>query len=161
MSSYPQRTTDLAIISFGQRLGVRTTIFNLAMLYGVGLGKFNTHTGQITMLIREAIKDGFISVVGDGEGIKNYVHVEDAAGLYEIVLSRILEGKDVPYGDQGILFVAHQGHSWRDIAAAIAKCGVRLGRLRREEVKSIELTQAVVKFDWKNEKYTELAFVSA
>lgn len=159
-ASYPQRKTDLTIISSGQEKGVRTTILMLPMLYGVGLGHFNKHTGQITMLIREAIKDGYVSLVGNGKGLKNYVHIEDAANLYELIASRIIEGKEVPYGDRGILFVESGKQSWNNAAAGIAKAGVRLGQLQTEEVKSLELEEAVEKFDRKNQRFTELAFVS-
>lgn len=159
-ASYAQRTTDLAVISLGQEIGVPTCIVTLPMLYGRGLGAFNTHTGQVTALIRQARKDGYVSVVGDGGGVKCHVHIEDAGRLFERLVSRVLDGEHVPAGEEGILFVESGWHRWRDVGAGLASAGVRLGQLGSENVKSLRLDEAVEKLDWHDRMWTELAFVS-
>ena len=159
-NAYPQRETDLAILALGESTGVRSTIVMLPMLYGLGQGLFNNLTGQATMLIREAVKDGYVSLVGNGDGVKNYVHIEDAANFFEIIVSRILEGAELPYGVQGIHFVESGSLSWREIVKGIADAGSSLGHCSSREPRELSLQDAVSKLDWKNPWYTELAFVS-
>jgi hypothetical protein len=132
----------------------------LPMLYGRGTGEFNKLTGPVTMLIREAMKDGYVSVVGNGEGIKGHVHIEDASSLFELIVLRLLEGEEVPYGAEGILFVENGYHHWKDVGEGIAKAGVSLGQLENDDVKHLELDEAIGKLDWHNKFWTELAFVS-
>ena len=59
--------------------------------------------------------------------IAYHLHVENLARLYEILLTRLTEGKVVPHGEHGILFAEASEFAWGDFwernAAALAKRG--------------------------------------
>ena len=158
--TYPQRTTDLTVVETSKQTGIKTYIFICPILYGVGTGAFHKFTHQVPELMRAASKDGHSWIIGEGEGIKNHIHIEDLAALFETYLAAILEGKDVPYGEKGIFFAENGEHSWKEVGDGIAKAGVELGILKSPEVKSLSLEEANKKVDWENEIWMESGFVS-
>lgn len=87
--------------------------------------------------------------MGDARGVKNHVHIEDAASLYELLLSRVLNGEPVSSGERGVLFAVHGEHSWAQVSEAIAQTRKTLGILPSDEVKSLKLEEATkyVRYD--------------
>lgn len=158
---YPQRTTDLTVVQMGLESGVKTYIFIAPLIYGEGGGDFHKLTHQVPEMMRSAAKDGYASIVGDGSGIKNHVHIMDLAAIYEVFLSSILSGVDVPYGKKGIFFTENGEHSWTEVGEGIAKAGLELGLLPTDEVKSISLEEATARLDWHDQMWTESGFVSS
>ncbi|KAF9892995.1 hypothetical protein FE257_012406 [Aspergillus nanangensis] len=158
---YQQRSTDLAVLAAGKEASVQTHTVCLPMIYGIGTGEGNKLTRQVPCLMQAAVKEGQAWIVGDGHGIKKHIHVEDAARLYELILSRVLRGLAVPFGEEGVIFVESGEHSWSQVGKAIAATGKKLGVLQTDEVKSLGLKEATEKLGGGDEKYIELAFVSS
>ena len=157
---YPQRTTDLTVVDTGVATGVKTYVFICPILYGEGLGDFHKLTHQVPDMMRRASKDGYAWIVGEGKGVKNHIHIADLARLFETFLGAILEGRDVPFGDQGIFFAENGEHSWQEVGKGIAKAGVELGILETGEVKHLSLEEATERLDWHDKVWTESGFVS-
>ena len=89
---YPQRSTDLLVVENGNKAGISTYIFICPMLYGEGLGDYHTLTHQVPDMMRRAQKDGYAWIVGEGDGIKNHIHIKDLAHMFETFVVAILEG---------------------------------------------------------------------
>lgn len=128
-------------------------------IYGIGSGFFNKNSIQIDALLRAAKREGFTSVVGTGAAHWDHVHIEDLVELYEIILSKVLAGEDIPSNKQGLYFNETGDHSWREISERIAKEGVALGYLKSDEVKELTLEEASKKIGPKPE-VVELGFAS-
>jgi nucleoside-diphosphate-sugar epimerase len=142
---YQQRSTELGVINTGLELGVKTLVIMSPTIYGVGSGLFNTTSIQIPTYIRSALKHGYATVVGEGKGVWDHVHVKDLADLYEIVAARMLERGDegVPTGKRGIIFSGNGRHSWANIAQSVADVCYEAGKLQSNQVESIDLAEAV------------------
>ncbi|KAJ5803702.1 NAD dependent epimerase/dehydratase family protein [Penicillium psychrosexuale] len=136
-----QRTTDLVIFEDGEKAGVKTCILMSPTIYGIGTGLFNRTSIQINSLIRAAQRGGFTPVIGKGDAEWDHVHIEDLAGLYELILARILNGDDLPSGARGVYFNETGHHSWREVSERIAKAGKETGFLVSEEIREIGLEE--------------------
>lgn len=143
---YAQRATDLAVVATGLANGVKTTILMSPTIYGIGSGFFNKLSIQIPTLIRAAIKDGHSSVIGDGAGVWDYIHIADLADLYEVIFSKVVSGEDVPTGEKGILFTSAGRFSWLEIAQNIASALIELGAFKTDEITKIGLAEAAEKW---------------
>lgn len=159
-NTYAQRTTDLTVLSVGQETGVSTHIITIPMLFGFGTGFFRKLSGQLPILMGEALLEKQMWIVGNGKGVKQHVHIEDAAAVYELVLRRVLEGLDVPSGKNGIIFVENGQHSWNEAAGAIARAGKKLGVLDTEQVKRLTLEEAAQALGTEDINYVEVAYAS-
>ncbi|KAK7408363.1 hypothetical protein QQX98_009459 [Neonectria punicea] len=143
---YQQRTTDLFVFDRGEAANVKTYIIMSPTIYGLGSGLFNTTSIQIDTIIRAARRDGFTSVVGSGNAEWDHVHISDLVDLYELVLSRLLAGDDLPSNKQGMYFNETGHHSWHEISERVAKEGQALGHLKSEKVHELSLEEAIAKF---------------
>ncbi|KAL3465083.1 hypothetical protein BJX64DRAFT_253741 [Aspergillus heterothallicus] len=160
LNAYAQRTTDLTVISVGQETGVSTHIVTIPMLFGFGTGFFRKLSGQLPILMGEALRGKQMWIVGDGIGVKQHIHIQDAAAVYELVLRRVLEGQDLPSGEDGIIFVENGQHSWNEAGEAIAKAGKELGVLDTEQVKRLTLEEAAKTLGIEDINYVEVAYAS-
>lgn len=161
MDTYPQRTTDIAVVETGLATSVRTYIIMSPTIYGFGSGWFNNISIQIPTLIRTAIEKGRAEVVGAGDAKWNSVHIADLAPLYEILLRAVLEGKELAYGTQGIYFSETSEHTWLDLAEGIAKAGFELGVLQSPAPVSITLQQSANQWGKGSLQYGELGWCSS
>ncbi|TAQ84378.1 hypothetical protein B7494_g7299 [Chlorociboria aeruginascens] len=157
---YPQRTTDITVVETGLQVGVKTTILMSPTIYGIGTGLFNTVSIQGPLLTKAALKSGQADVIGEGKGIWDYVHILDLANLYEIVLSRVLAGKEVPTGEKGILFTSTGRFSWAEFSTGIAKALFSLGAIKTPDVKNIGIEEATEKLFPGNPLVVELSLAS-
>ncbi|KAL2834026.1 hypothetical protein BJY01DRAFT_224755 [Aspergillus pseudoustus] len=157
---YAQRTTDLAVLSVGKETGVRTHIITMPMLFGFGTGFFRKLTGQLPILMGEALREKQMWIVGDGTGVKQHVHIEDGAAVYELVLRRVFEGLEVPSGEEGVIFVENGEHRWNEAGEAIAEVGRRLGVLDTEQVRRLSLEEAGKALGIEDINYVEAAYAS-
>lgn len=142
---YPQRTTDIAVIEKGLALGVKTTIIMPPTIYGLVPGQLSP-VSQIPLMMRAAIMAGHAEMIGDGMGQWDYVHINDLAMLYGIVLGKVLKGEEVPTGEKGIMFAGTGRYSWAEAASGIAVALSSLGAIKTTEVKTIELPEVVEKW---------------
>jgi nucleoside-diphosphate-sugar epimerase len=114
---------DLTDLAVGKETGVSTHIITIPMLFGFGTGLFRKLLGQLPILMGEALRAKQVWIVGDAVGVKQHIHVEDSAAVYELVLRRVLEGLDATSGEEGIIFVENGSHSWNEAGEALAKAG--------------------------------------
>ncbi|KAL0938112.1 nad dependent epimerase dehydratase family protein [Colletotrichum truncatum] len=140
--AYAQRTTDIAVVKTGERTGVKTYIMMPPTIYGRGTGFFNQGSMQIPSIIRASIQAGVPRYVGDGTCRLGHVHVTDLALLYELILSKVLAGEELPSGRRGIYFSNTGSHNWRDLAVMVGKAGVKLGALKSAEPVPLTLEEA-------------------
>lgn len=128
-------------------------------IYGIGSGFFNRTSIQIDAIMRAAKRDGFTTVIGEGKGQWDHVHVDNLAELYELVISRILKGEELPSNRKGIYFSESGSHSWREVSGRIAKTGKEAGFLSSDEVREQTLENAAKAFE-KSLDVAELGFAS-
>ncbi|KAH8705390.1 NAD dependent epimerase/dehydratase family protein [Talaromyces proteolyticus] len=159
LEKYPQRTTDLVVIQNGEATGVKTYILMPPTIYGIGSGFFNRTSIQIDAIMRAAKRQGFTPVIGEGKGHWDHVHIEDLSGLYELVLSRILKGDELPSNRKGIYFCETGNHTWREVSERIAKTGKEAGFLSSDEVREETLENAAKAIE-KTLDVAELGFAS-
>ncbi len=89
------------------------------IIYGVGSGKFNKLSIRVPTLIRAALKEGQVLVIGEGKKIWDYVHINNFSPLYALVLKKILNGEKVPVGEE-IMFSSTGRFRWRELSQGIA-----------------------------------------
>ncbi|KAH6986946.1 NAD dependent epimerase/dehydratase family protein [Ilyonectria destructans] len=142
---FPQRSTDVTVMEHGENTGVKTYIIMSPTIYGLGSGVVNQKSMQIEALIRAARDDMYVSVVGSGESEWSHVHIEDLCLLYELLVTRILEGLDLPSNKSGIYFSETGYESWRGVSEHIARTGEELGILPSHEIRQITLEEGSVK----------------
>lgn len=118
-------------MQLGKELGVHTHILMAPTIYSVGTGIGNKLSIQIPGMIRGAIAGGEVHLVEIGKGVWDYVHVEDLADLYGLVMREILEGRGegLVSAKREILFTGCGRHVWRETAERIEG----LYRNRRED----------------------------
>ncbi|KAH8734050.1 NAD dependent epimerase/dehydratase family protein [Ilyonectria robusta] len=145
LEPYQQRTTDLVVFEKGEAANIKTYIIMSPTIYGPGSGFFNRTSIQIDGIIRAARRDGFASVIGTGAAEWDHVHISDLVGLYELILTRLLAGGDLPSNKRGIYFNGTGHQSWREISERIAKEGRALGYLESDDVHEISLEEALEK----------------
>lgn len=160
MHSYVQRANEMSVVETGLATGVRTTILMPPTIYGMGSGYFNRLSVQIPMVFQSALKRGQAVRVGDYDAVWNHVHIEDLTNLYEIVLARIAEGNDVPYGEKGILFSDGGEFLWSELYEGVARALKKRGKLNTEELYTLSLQEAADEFAGGDEYDVEVGFVS-
>lgn len=138
---FPQRTTDVTVMEYGESAGINTYIIMSPTIYGLGSGLVKRTSMQIEALVRAARKDKYVSVVGSGESEWDHVHIKDLGLLYELFVTKILGGDDLPSNKQGVYFSETGYESWRAVSEHIATAGKELGVLPTDEVRQISLEQ--------------------
>lgn len=120
---YLQRSTELAVVDTGLELGVKTVVVMSPTTYGIGTDLFNPTSIQILAYAWSALEHGRAVVVGEGQGVWDYVPVRDLANLYvHVVLFDILEkgGSGLLTGEKGIIFSENGRHLWMEVAQGVA-----------------------------------------
>lgn len=93
--------------------------------------------------MQHSIDSGHPEYIGDGSGTVGYVHVADLAALYLLLLSKILDGTDIPYGQRGYYFSNTRDFTWRNLNEKIGEVGARLGVLESGLPTSVTLDEAL------------------
>ena len=140
--TYPQRTTDTVVVETGLQTGVQTYVIMSPLIYGQGTGSFNKISIQIPTLTRGALKIGQAFVLGDGKAIWDYVQIADLIPFYELLLTKVLSGQDLPCNEKGIYFTETGTFSWMELSEGIARAGKQLGAWENEEVKHLTLEES-------------------
>lgn len=158
---YAQRTAAITVVETGLAEHVPTTIVMSPTIYGIGSGHFNRLTIQYPAQMRAALKQGKALYIGDGAGQWDYVHVQDLATLYELILVDYVSGRRaMPVGEKGIIFSETGNFRWKEVAEGIARAGKELGALNETEVKSVGLYEAAQAWTGGNTQVAELGFAS-
>jgi nucleoside-diphosphate-sugar epimerase len=146
LGTFPQRTTDLAVLQAADEAGVKAYILMPPDVYGVGSGLFNTLSSQIPDLVRSSISHGAPAFVENGTGQVGHVHVKDLAALYGVLLGNILDGMSLPSGRRGIYFCSTGTHSWKDVAHKFGSIGESLGVFDSKHPVSIGVEEAATRW---------------
>ncbi|VUC29273.1 unnamed protein product [Clonostachys rosea] len=139
---YPQRTTEVGILTAAEEAGVQALSLNTPCIFGEGTGLFNKQGIIIPVLMRY--------VVGHGHGFKltetsnfDWVHVEDLADVYVLLLRTILEREDrgvgyLPSGKTGIIFPAVGRALQTEIMQRCLDAAFDAGVLPREDTPKVK-----------------------
>lgn len=146
---YLQRTIELAVLDTGEETGVKTISLQPPNIVGQGSGLFSISPSNTPLLFRFILEKGYGFQLGDGTGSIGFVHVDDLADLYLLLVKRILEGQDedLPHGRRGIIFpCAESGPvKWTDMLLGCLEAAFKRGLLPKEggpqakEVRKIEV----------------------
>lgn len=146
LESYPQRTTDVAVVDTGIAENVPTYILMPPTVWGKGTGHFNKRSVQLPGLCKAAVHAKQAAMIGDGSGVIDHVHVVDLAQLYEKMFATLAAGEKLPSGREGIYFCETGHHTWRELSEGIAKEGKEMGVLQTDEVRSVGLEESAKVF---------------
>ena len=161
LQPYDQRTSELGVIDEGGKTGVKTLVIMSPLIYGLGTGKFNRLTIQVPSYIRGTLSLRHGLVIGDGKGEWDHVHIDDLVRLYELVLLKMMNGgKDLPFGESGIIFSEAGRHTWGEVAKLVAEAAYAEGKIKSPEVKSVSLKVGARVLAGRDELMAELWFAS-
>ncbi|KAK1750111.1 hypothetical protein QBC47DRAFT_353914 [Echria macrotheca] len=109
-SRYPQRTTEIGVLSLADELGIHAVSLNTPVIFGEGEGLFNRQGLIIPTLLRYVLANGYGFKLNDTANF-DWVRVADLADAYILLVKIILESEDrgvgtIPSGKEGILFPA-------------------------------------------------------
>lgn len=143
---YNQRATDLIVVKTAEATGVVPYLMMPPTVYGRGSGFFKRHSIQLPFTVAHAIDQERPEYIGDGSGTVGYVHIDDLASLYEIVLCKALDGAALPSGRKGIYFSNTGAFTWKALNERIGEVGVKLGALNSATPTSVSLEEAYQKW---------------
>ncbi len=103
-----KQACELIIENYHEVFGLPYTILRYGSLYGPRAGE----TNWIYSALKQAVTDGKISRPGDGEEIREYIHVEDAARCSLMVL-------DKEYENESVIIAGQQSMKLKDIMVMI------------------------------------------
>ncbi len=134
---YPQRTTEVGVLTLASELGVNAVSLNTPLIFGEGTGLFNKQGIIIPVLMRYTVAHGYGFNLHDGANF-DWVHVEDLAAAYIVLVKQILEREDkgtgvIPSGKKGILFPAVGRVLQREIFERCLDAAFEEGVLPRED----------------------------
>ncbi|KIY44022.1 NAD(P)-binding protein [Fistulina hepatica ATCC 64428] len=131
--SQPHRPVDLAITAADNEGYAKTYIILPSTIYGIATGPLvdagiqNPYSIQIPSLIKAALDRGRAGMVGAGKAVWPHVHIDELSDLYMLVFDGALAGT-IGHGRDGFYFGASGEYSWLELAQAIGKATVAVGR---------------------------------
>ncbi|KAF5008102.1 hypothetical protein FDECE_5586 [Fusarium decemcellulare] len=104
---YPQRTAEIRVLSAAEETGVQAISVNTPCIFGTGTGLFRHQGFIIPAFMRFVLKHGCGFKLNETANF-DWVHVEDLADLFILLLRAILEREDrgigyLPSGKNGII----------------------------------------------------------
>ncbi len=103
-----KQACELIIENYHEVFGLPYTILRYGSLYGPRAGE----TNWIYSALKQALTEGKIIRPGDGEEVREYIHVEDAARCSLMVL-------DEEYENQSVIIAGQQSMKLKDIMVMI------------------------------------------
>jgi nucleoside-diphosphate-sugar epimerase len=79
-----RRNIDLKVLEAASK-GIQTCVIIPSLIYGYGLG-IHKNSIQVPFLVRNAIENGAVQIVGQGLNAWSNVHIEDLVDLYLLAL---------------------------------------------------------------------------
>lgn len=134
---YPQRTTEVGLLTLASELGVNAVSLNTPLIFGEGTGLFNKQGIILPVLMRYVVAHGYGFTLHDGANF-DWVHAEDLAAAYVVLAKLILTREDrgvgvIPSGKKGILFPAVGRVLQREIFERCLDAAFDAGVLPRED----------------------------
>lgn len=107
---YAQRTTEISVLAAAEEAGVQAVSVNSPCLFGMGTGLFNRQSFIIPLFMSYVVKHGHGFKLNETANF-DWVHIEDAAEVYVLLVRAILEREDhgvgfIPTGKNGIISTA-------------------------------------------------------
>ncbi|KAK4210991.1 hypothetical protein QBC37DRAFT_321152 [Rhypophila decipiens] len=109
---YPQRTAEVGVLTAAEATdgAVHAVSLNTPLIFGAGTGLFNRQGIIIPTLMRYVVTHGYGFKLNETANF-DWVHVEDLADLYVLLVKTILEREDrgvgyIPSNKNGIIFPA-------------------------------------------------------
>ncbi|KAI8713893.1 Epimerase domain-containing protein [Fusarium sp. LHS14.1] len=107
---YPQRTTEVLVLTTAQETGVQAVSLNTPIIFGTGTGLFNQQGIIIPIIMRYVIQHGHGFKLNE-TSVWDWVHVEDLADVFVLLTRTVLEREDrgvgyIPSGTSGMIFPA-------------------------------------------------------
>jgi UDP-glucose 4-epimerase len=127
-----KQACELIIENYSEVYGVPYTILRYGSLYGPRADE----TNWVYKTLKQAVIEGKITRYGDGEEIREYIHVEDAAKCSAMILSD-------EFKNQSVIITGHQSTRVKDIMIMIKemlKNKVKLEFLPTENSLHYEIT---------------------
>lgn len=148
---YPQRTTEVSVLASAEEAGVQAVSLNSPCIFGTGTGLFNRQGFIIPLFTRYVVRHGHGFKLNETASF-DWVHVEDLAGVYVLLVRAILEREDhgvgyIPTGKHGIISTAVgrvlQTEMMRLCLDAAFDAGVlpREDTPKKKEVRQVELKE--------------------
>jgi len=103
-----KQACELIIENYKEVFGLQYTILRYGSLYGPGADE----TNWIYEILKQAITEGKITRHGDGEEIREYIHVEDAARCSVMILGD-------EFKNQSVIITGHQSIRVKDVMIMI------------------------------------------
>ena len=103
-----KRSCEMHIEDYSKKYGLPYTILRYGSLYGPRADEHN----PIYKILKQALSDNMISYWGDGEEIREYIHVEDAARCSVEVLSK-------NFVNQNVILTGYQPIKTKDLLVMI------------------------------------------
>lgn len=103
-----KQACELLIENFQEAFGLEFTILRYGSLYGPRSGDDN----WIQTMLKQALAEGKIVRQGDGEELREYIHVHDAARLG-------VEALDAEYANQHVIVTGNQQMKIRDLLTMV------------------------------------------
>ncbi len=85
-----RRNIDLKVLEAASK-GIQTCVIIPSLIYGYGLG-IHKNSIQVPFLVRNAIENGAVQIVGQGLNAWSNVHIEDLVDLYLLALEKAHAG---------------------------------------------------------------------
>ncbi|KAG8926792.1 hypothetical protein FRC01_008363 [Tulasnella sp. 417] len=126
---------EIRIFSAGKTGLIDPYIIAPCSIYGKGRGPVNN-------TIRVALRRKELVQVGPGTNVWNYVHIDDLANLYGLLLDHALSGRDKstdPY--ERFYWGSGDEHVWGDITKELARMLYARGVIRTETLKNIKIEE--------------------
>ncbi|MHB8104021.1 MAG: NAD-dependent epimerase/dehydratase family protein [Dehalococcoidales bacterium] len=103
-----KQACELIIENYREVYGLPYTILRYGSLYGPRAGE----TNWVYKTLKQAVAKGKITRYGDGEEVREYIHVEDAARCSVMILAK-------EYENQSVIITGHQATRVKDIMIMI------------------------------------------
>ncbi|POS76040.1 hypothetical protein DHEL01_v205573 [Diaporthe helianthi] len=107
---YAQRTTEISVLAAAEEAGVQAVSVNSPCVFGMGTGLFNLQSFTIPVFMSYVVKHGYGFKLNETANF-DWVHIEDVAEVYVLLVRAILEREDhglgyIPTGKHGIISTA-------------------------------------------------------
>ena len=103
-----KQACELIVENYQEVFSLPYTILRYGSLYGPSAGD----TNWVNKTLKQAVTEGKITRLGDGEEVREYIHVEDAARCSVMVLSD-------DFKNQSVIITGHQATRVKDIMIMI------------------------------------------
>ncbi|KAI1490495.1 hypothetical protein F5X96DRAFT_635787 [Biscogniauxia mediterranea] len=106
-TQYPQRTTEVGVLTTAAKTGVQAVSVNSPCIIGAGTGLFKQESFLIYIIMQYVLRHGYGFKLNETANF-DWVHVEDIADIYVLLLRTILEREDrgvgyIPSGENGMM----------------------------------------------------------